>query len=355
MILRIDAAELRAILRPLTKVQSDTVVFDQDCAYSLGQDAGVLVRDAKLNAEGKQATFSVEAKELFSILSPLAGLVELNSTDKGFFIKAGRAKFQLAWKTSDAGQSLFAFPPKVHIVDLKKLKDALAFVAPIPTKSALFDWSGSIQVTPQGVTATDGARIAVISTQHGPDPFLIPAACAGLVADFDAEQDTAVSVGASTVLFRNGSRHVFIRQLAKKYPNTASHWPKEIAREYRVETKAFRDSIKRVFSCVPTDDHNRITLVLNGEGIQISAKKGSGEAEDELDAELLFPDTVFEEAGQFTMNFDAQFLLDFLDRVTDAHTFVRLGKNPADTAAGPTLMVLEAGNKKTLMAPLSDQ
>jgi DNA polymerase-3 subunit beta len=280
----------------------------------------------------------IDAKLLTGIVAKVTGVdIDLEADAIGATLKAGRSKFKLEtlpvadFPTLDHGKFEAEFE-----ADLANLFGAVSFA--MSQELTRFYLNG-VFLQPGAVTATDGHRLA---TRRFDDlgefpPVIVPRNLVAMLPPGSA----IVRLSSGKIQIEYATATITSRLIDGTFPDYERVIPANNTKIATVDADALRQAAGRV-ALISSERGKGVKLVVNGDGIGLWAR-GSGEAEDSVDAEY--------EGEQVEVGMNVQYLADILTAMPDGAARVAISDggspvlftSPADTSLRIVGMPMRVG------------
>ena len=257
---------------------------------------------------------------------------------------------------------MFTVPGATQLLPLGVVKSLLQYAATCaePDRSHIYGGVVQLHTKVEGIEneTTSGLEAAGASEQRvavAIDPTkvsrffstLIPLSAVPVLLALDGD-DLNFSETDKQLYFSANGVEIYVAKLAKKYPNCSAVIPKEFAYVYEVSAEEFKSALRTVEPIIDPRDNKGCGVKVHFLDNAVTVKSlGTGDsAEDSVPCSQTLPDPIFESAD-FSISLNHRFLSDFFGAVSGTVTF------SANGSEKPVL--LEAGNKKTLIAAMKEK
>lgn len=231
-------------------------------------------------AEGDDAAFCVDAKKLAAIVAKLAGdHIGIDPAEHRVTIKSGRSRFVLDTLPAADYPTIAAGD-----FDVGFRADLAALFAPVQfaiSNEEVRYYLNGINMEPGVVTATDGHRLATLTTDAWPAhaPIIVPRKMVALMP----KGEVAVSLSASRIRVETDGVTITSKVIDGTFPDYERVIPKNNDKAATVDNAAMRAAAERV--AVISDESGRaVKLSFAGGSLALSVR-GTGEADDEIECE----------------------------------------------------------------------
>lgn len=327
--MKIPAKDLKTILRSLSAVSSDSLLFAGREVYAVGQNITVIV-----GLPVDLGTFGIGTEKFVQIVNKLEGDIDLAAAEK-LVIKSGRSRFTLP-VTTEIHIPAVQIPHDSVEIPFAGMVEMLDFASQA-CKNEVFNYTGSVLFTSERAVGTDGNKLMLMDggAFHCPQ-ILIPFPVIRTLKTF-VGGTVRIGEDATNLYFSIGQATIIARKLAKTFPAYESIVPKTFQSKHEIKASDMIQALRRIHPLL--DEDKRILLTMNSDSCILTLTSAHGSAEDRLEAEQLEPDPVFEPC-EVRFSVDSEALTDFYEEVEGETIFC--GNGPANP------IWIEAGNKKLL-------
>ncbi len=274
--------------------------------------------EAEIRTEG---SLCIQAKKLFEIVRALPEAdIEIKSGEKdNVTILCERSKFRMPGLATDNFPNLPELTGEITSLpaDLVRTFIARTSFAITSAESRYILNGAKFELTSEAIRmiATDGHRLSFIEKKVGfgdeKKEFLIPRKTLAELARLCAETEDPIEFGSDSnhLFFKVGKRTLTSRTLSGQFPNYEQVIPKENNHHITIESDRVASAVRRV-SLMADERSHAIKFEISEGKINVTSNAADvGEAGETLSVDFSGPD--------FTVGFNAQYLLDFFSVVQD--------------------------------------
>jgi len=274
----------------------------------------------------KEGSGTIPAKKLLDYvrLLPDADITIKFADNQWASITCGRSRSRIAGMSRESFPELPAMPATVSEIPCGQLSAMIGkTIFAISMEESRFTLNGALMLLgDSGVTmvSTDGHRLSYVQTPAAvPAPYasqraLIPRKAMGEIAKLSSDSPEGIVRFAGDdnhLFFEIGSRLLISRKLTGNFPDYERVLPRDNSHVARVARDEAKGAIERVAQFA--DERSRAVRVqfTTGEIKVFSSALETGESEESVPCEYAGPD--------LEIGFNAQYILDFLRAVPQAH------------------------------------
>lgn len=344
----ITSSELKSLLKSVAPAKAEQLVLTAGGIVAMDSDLTICAGSPKFAGIPH---ISVNARKFSSVVTRMAGNIEITPTENTLVITSGKAKVEMEF--SAPKPRVFTAPEKLHTLPLAVVRDLLKYVSIAADTNKAAAQGGVVQfetvrdlIEDKAVAleamATDTKRCAFSSVPVD-IPFnfkyTIPLPAVAAIQTLTAES-VEIGEAASFYYLKSGQTTIYASKLSKSFPNYKSYLPKEFVFSATLDAAALKTILDHIQPMVQdTEPYAVVVHFLDGRLSIKTAGKG-GSAEDEME----YQSDPLADVTEFKVKLNHKHLADFVSVVSGDVVF------NGNTSDQP--VILEAGIRKILIGPV---